>query len=264
MNKKCIIISNKHKELALELHTTVENFLISKGIHIISKDEIEKAHFAIVIGGDGTLLRASKEIIKKTNIPIIAINAGSLGFLTEIEAHEAIDACENFLSGDFSTFNRGMLELTINDVKYDILNEVVISNGRLDKKLISVELSSDHGKINTYIGDGLILATPTGSTAYSLSAGGPIVSYHLGAIIVTPISPHNLSTRSLVLSDEENIYVKVNNENMNNFLMIDGDFIKNLTTEDCVSITSSKKKLNLVLPRNRNYYSVLKEKLKWG
>lgn len=264
MKEKCVIFCNKTKAKAVEIYTDLKNFLKEKNVTLLSKHEIDKATFTIVIGGDGTLLRASKEIIKKTNLPVIAINAGSLGFLTEIKELEARDICQSYLDKNYKIYSRGLLEITINDDSYNVLNEIVISNGRLDKRLISVDIFADSGKINTYTGDGVIIATPTGSTAYSLSAGGPIVSYHLDAIIITPISPHNLSTRPIILSSQEVLYAKVNHNDINNFLMIDGDFVKKLTVNDKITISYSDKKLNLILPKERNYYSVLKEKLKWG
>ncbi|NME36465.1 MULTISPECIES: NAD(+)/NADH kinase [Fusobacterium] len=264
MGEKCVIFYNSNKAKAVEIYTELKKFLKERGVTLLLPNEIEEATFSIVIGGDGTLLRASKEIIKKDNIPVIAINAGSLGFLTEIKEIEARKICENYLNKDYEICKRGLLELKINNDVYNVLNEIVISTGRLDKKLMSVDIFTDRGKVNTYIGDGVIIASPTGSTAYSLSAGGPIVSYRLDAFIITPISPHNLSTRTIILSSDEIIKAKVNYSDINNFLMIDGDFIKKLTMEDDIEIKYSNKKLNLVLPKDRNYYSVLKEKLKWG
>ena len=264
MKEKCVIFYNSTKAKAVEIYTDLKNFLKEKKISLLPKEKITEATFAIVIGGDGTLLRASKEIIKNESIPVIAINAGRLGFLTEIKEIEAREICESYLKGDYKIYSRGLLDAKINNETYNILNEVVITTGPLDKKLVSVDIFSDSGKINTYTGDGVIIATPTGSTGYSLSAGGPIVSYYLDAIIITPIAPHNLSTRPIVLSSEEVLYAKVNYNDVSNFLIIDGDFIKKLNVNDKITISYSDKKLNLVLPKERNYYSILKEKLKWG
>lgn len=262
--KKCVIFYNENKTKAIEIYERIVKFLNSKKITVLSKENIKEADFAIVIGGDGTLLRASKEIIKKENLLTIAINAGSLGFLTEIKEEEAIKICEDYLNDEFLIDKRGILKLEINGEEFYALNEVVISNGGMGKKLISLDLNCEMGNINTYRGDGVIISTPTGSTAYSLSAGGPIISHYLDAILITPIAPHNLSNRPIVIDSKRIVEIDIKEKEIENYIIVDGDSIKKVSPTDKIIIKYSDKKLNLLLPKERNYYSILKEKLKWG
>lgn len=265
--KKCVIFYNEDKNFAVENYKKIKDFLIEKNIKILSHHDIEEADFAVVIGGDGTLLRATQKIIKNENIVVIAVNAGSLGFLTEIKAEEGIDACISYLNGDYEIDYRGLLDVCINDEKKTVLNEVVFSNGGMARKPVKIGFYSDMGKINCYRGDGVIISTPTGSTAYSMSAGGPIISHYLDALLITPIAPHNLTTRPIVIDVKRKISVKVEEEaesDRESFVIADGEYWKKIARDDKISVKYSDKKLKLFLPKNRNYYSVLKEKLKWG
>lgn len=263
MKKKCVIFYNKDKRKAIEAYKQITNFFKKNKVLILSSEKILEADFAIVIGGDGTLLRAAKEIIKK-NLVTIAINAGSLGFLTETKLEEAIDACQSFLNGNYKVEKRGILEIKINSEKFYALNEVVFSNGGMGKRLTSLDLFCDIDEINRYKGDGVIIATPTGSTAYSLSAGGPILSHYLEAILITPIAPHNLSSRPIVIDSKRKIRVEHVKGYDRCFIIVDGEMIRQIEEDDEIEIEYSEKTLNLFVHENRNYYSVLKEKLRWG
>ena len=265
--KKCVIFYNEEKAAAVINYKKIKDFLERENVEILSSSHVQEADFAVIIGGDGTLLRAAKTIIKNENIIVIAVNAGSLGFLTEIKAEEGIGACASYLSGDYEIDYRGLLDVWINGEKKNALNEVVFSNGGMARKPVRTGFYSDKGKINCYRGDGVIVSTPTGSTAYSLSAGGPIISHYLDAVLITPIAPHNLTTRPIVIDIKREISVKVEDEaesGRESFVIIDGEFWKKIDREDEIRIKYSDKKLRLLLPKNRNYYSVLKEKLKWG
>lgn len=269
--KKCVIFYNEDKSSAVICYNKIKNFLKnenkSENVEIISKDFIEEADFTIVIGGDGTLLRATQKIIKNENIIVIAINAGSLGFLTEIKTDEGITACKSYLSGNYKIDSRGLLDIWVNGEKRSVLNEAVFSNGGMARRPVKIGLYSDKGKINSYRGDGVIISTPTGSTAYSLSAGGPIISHYLDAMLITPIAPHNLTTRPIVIDIKREIFVKVEDDiesNRESYIIIDGESWKKINKNDIIKVKYSDKKLKLLCPENRNYYSVLKEKLKWG
>ena len=144
---------------------------------------------------------------------------------------------------------------------------MVFSNGGMARRPVRIGLYSEKGKINCYRGDGVIISTPTGSTAYSLSAGGPIISHYLDAMLITPIAPHNLTTRPIVIDIKREICVKVEDgqeTGRESFVIADGDTWKQIGKNDKITVTYSDKKLKLLCPKNRNYYSVLKEKLKWG
>ncbi len=262
--RKCCIFYNEEKQLAKDFYTKVYAYLIEKNIEIISKEKINQASFAIVIGGDGTLLRASKEIIKNETIHVIAVNAGSLGFLTEIKISNAISVITRYLTGEFRTRSREFLEVKIRDKTYDVLNEVVISKGGVMTKLLRVGIYSNNEYMNTYRADGVILCTPTGSTAYSLAAGGPIVAPSLRGIIITPIAPHNLTARPVIIDGNEELIVKIEDKDRVGYAVLDGETCAKINYDDMVYIKFSGKKLNLVLPEDLSYYAMLRETLKWG
>ena len=265
--KKCVIFYNEEKKSAVLYYNQIKDFLEEEGVLILSSCDIKKADFAVVIGGDGTLLRASQKIIPNENIVVIAVNAGSLGFLTEVKGEEGVEACRNYLSGNYEIDSRGMLDIWVYGEKRTVLNEAVFSNGGMARRPVKIGLYSDKGKINSYRGDGVIISTPTGSTAYSLSAGGPIISHYLDAVLITPIAPHNLTTRPIVIDIKREICVKVEDETgsgRESFVIADGESWKKITKDDEIKVKYSDKKLKLICPKKRNYYSVLKEKLKWG
>lgn len=217
----------------------------------------------VVIGGDGTLLRASKIIIQNPNIVVFAVNAGSLGFLTEIKVEEFEKTFSDFLKGDVIIEERDLLEVEFKGRRIEVLNEVVLSKEKATSKILQISLSNSKAIISKYKADGIIVATPTGSTAYSLSAGGPIIMPEIKGLVITPIAPHNLRARPIVTSESNGLFLSLLSEE-NGVLIVDGE--ENMIVErgDCVKIGYSKKKLKLVLPKNRDYYSILRDKLKWG
>lgn len=262
MKKGCIIY-NETKEKACEIYEKVLMYFKNNGVETISVENISLAEFVVVIGGDGTLLRASKEITKYQNLDVIAINAGSLGFLTEIKAEETFKMLDMYLSGEYNVEERGLLEIDHKGIKYVALNEVMISKGGVMDKILKIHVNSKAGFITDYKADGLIIATPTGSTAYSLSAGGPIVMPTLKAMVITPIAPHNLTNRPIVIDGNEKIYINLQ-DRREGYLVIDGESYGEVKVGDVLEIVYSENKLKLVLPKDRNYYAVLREKLKWG
>lgn len=262
--KSCCIFFNKDKELANDFYHKLKLYLMEKKIEILDEKNIKEANFAVVIGGDGTFLRASKMILKNINIHTLAVNAGSLGFLTEIKLEEAISVIESYLKGDYKLDERRFLQVKVKNKVYDALNEVVVAKGGITSKLIRVSAYNNGGHINTYRADGLIISTPTGSTAYSLSAGGPIIAPDIKGICITPIAPHNLSTRPLIISDNSNLTFKIEDEIREGIVVIDGDTCFKVSNQDSIEISYGEKKINLITGKNTEYYSILREKLKWG
>lgn len=261
--KSGIIIYNEDKPLATELYLEYKKYLEEKNIEVLDRNQIENGDFVIVIGGDGTLLRASKTIIKNENIDVFAVNAGSLGFLTEIKKEEFKSTFENYLDGKYITEERVLLKVKYGDEIHHILNEVVVSKNNALSKLIHIRVEVGDITLFTLKADGIIVATPTGSTAYSLSAGGPILSPSLEVVLLTPLAPHNLTTRPIVLSTKENIKISLLSGDVAD-IILDGDISKKLTNDNKIELYSCNKKIRLVLPKNRNYYSVLHDKLKWS
>ncbi len=221
----------------------------------------------IVLGGDGTLLRAA-HFIKERNIPILGVNLGSLGFLTEITIQELIPVLELIHKKGYSIdermtlttllFSNGLKEKSIS-----ALNDVTFTNASQGSRLLKLCVKADNTWINTFLADGLIISTPTGSTAYSLSAGGPIIHPSMHAILVTPICPHMLTNRPIVIPDTQILEV-ISKTKEDILLTIDGIFIKKISYEEEVYIKKAKNKISLIQAPDKDYYQVLRSKLNWG
>lgn len=221
----------------------------------------------LVLGGDGTLLAAAREAAPH-GIPILPINLGSLGFLTSFTLEEMYPALEETLAGHLIASERVMLHAALiregkalDDQR--VLNEVVINKGAL-ARMIEVKLSIDQDFVCRYRADGLIVATPTGSTAYSLSAGGPIVHPNVESIIVTPICPHTLSDRPLVVGDKCCVEMNLVGPADSVYLTLDGQKGVQMQSGDRVRIFRAKERLKLIQPQRKSYYEILRSKLKWG
>lgn len=261
--KKGVIFYNEDKPLACKLYLEYKNFLEKKGIEILSKDRVKEGEFAVVIGGDGTVLRASKTIIENEDIDVFAVNAGSLGFLTEIKKEEFKKTFERYLAGETDTEERVLLKLKYNDEIFHVLNDVVVIKKSAISKLIKLKLEVKDKRLCSLKADGIIISTPTGSTAYSLSAGGPILIPNLEVVLITPLAPHNLTTRPIVLDNKEKINIYLLSDEVGE-IVIDGEISKKIKKDSIIELYSCNKKIKLILPENRDYYSVLHEKLKWN
>lgn len=261
--KNAVVIYNKTKPHALTFYKKTIEYLNEKNIIILESKEINEADFMIVIGGDGTLLAASKRVIERS-IPVIAINLGSLGFLTEIKKEEAFHTIDRFLDGNYFCEKRNYLEVTLNNDVYYALNEMVLSKGGLNMRMASVNLYANEIYVTNYKADGVIISTPTGSTAYSLSAGGPIITPTLNAIAITPIAPHTLSARPIIVDGNTKLSFESVDKDRELHLILDGQINLTMNEQDSLEIKMSEKALYLVKPEERDYYQVLREKLKWG
>jgi NAD+ kinase len=221
----------------------------------------------IVLGGDGTLLAAARALQKK-HIPILGVNLGGLGFLTEITLDELYPMLEAILRGEYNTDERMLLDVRVwrkEKVieKFTVLNDVVINKGAL-ARIIELETMVDNAHLTTFRADGLIIATPTGSTGYSLSAGGPIVYPSLQSIIITPICPHNLTNRPIICTKEASITVTLCSAEHEVFLTLDGQVGFKMQLKDRVEIKRSEGGINLIKSPSRGYFEVLRTKLMWG
>jgi NAD+ kinase len=221
----------------------------------------------VVLGGDGTLLAAAREAAPR-GIPILPINLGSLGFLTSFTLDELYPALEETLAGKAETSERVMLTASLlrkGQVleSKNVLNEIVVNKGAL-ARMIEVELYIDEEFVCRYRADGLIVATPTGSTAYSLSAGGPIVHPDVESLIVTPICPHTLTDRPVVIGDGCKIEMRLRGDAESVYLTLDGQKGILMQSEDRVGIARARERLKLIQPHRKSYYDILRSKLKWG
>jgi NAD+ kinase len=226
-----------------------------------------EADLLVVLGGDGTLLAAAREAAPH-GIPILPINLGSLGFLTSFTLEELYPALEETLSGKAETSERVMLTALLERhgqivESKNVLNEAVINKGAL-ARMIEVELFIDEEFVCRYRADGLIIATPTGSTAYSLSAGGPIVHPQVESLIITPICPHTLTDRPIVIGDCCRVEMRLRGDAESVYLTLDGQKGILMQSEDRVGIARAKERLKLIQPHRKSYYEILRSKLKWG
>ena len=221
----------------------------------------------LVLGGDGTLLAAAREAAP-VGIPVLPINLGSLGFLTSFTLAELYPALEETIAGHLEASERVMLTASlVRDGKVidsrRVLNEAVITKGAL-ARMIELELYIDGDFVCRYRADGLIVATPTGSTAYSLSAGGPIVHPAVESMILTPICPHTLTDRPLVVPDSRNVEMRMRGAAESVYLTLDGQKGLLMESEDRVLIARAAQRLKLIQPHRKSYYEILRSKLKWG
>ena len=221
----------------------------------------------VVLGGDGTLLSAAR-IVGTKEIPILGVNLGSLGFLTEITLDELYSVLEKILQGTFETNERMMLSVTVTRWgeeigQYSGLNEAVINKGTWTK-IIDLETWINDEYINTYRADGLIIATPTGSTAYSLSAGGPIIYPSIHSIAISPICSYTMTNRPIVVPDDVTVKVILKTPESDAQLTLDGQVRCPLKVGDAVEVKKAESHIYLIKSPTKSYYEVLKSKLKWG
>jgi NAD+ kinase len=283
---KYYIITNTTKDPDFEVTRLVSNYLKNKGKECMTQEtlvleENEEYRYTnaeyipkdiecvLVLGGDGTLIQAARDLVDR-ELPLLGINLGTLGYLAEIDMTNIIPAMDSLTNDEFSIEKRMMLEGTVYHgnkvIAKDIaLNDIVIGrNGHL--RIININIYVDGKLLNSYSADGMIVSTPTGSTGYSLSAGGPIVSPSASIILLTPIAPHTLNTRSIVLSHEGEIVVELGKgrktEKEEAEVTFDGDNFIDLETGDRIVIKKSKKDTNVLKISNISFLEVLREKMK--
>jgi len=239
---------------------------------VVDKDELPRqVDMVVVLGGDGTLLGTAGRIAKaKSDIPILGVNFGSLGFLTEVTLPEIFTSLESAVNGTAQTEERMMLHVKVEAdgqcvADRIVLNDVVVTQGALSR-IIELSVAVDGESMMRIKADGLIIASPTGTTAYSLSAGGPIVHPQVDGLTITPIAPHTLTNRPVVVpgSSEIRIQPLIHDEHSEVFATFDGQALIALKTEHTVIVRRSEKRLRLIRASSRGYFQVLREKLKWG
>jgi NAD+ kinase len=286
ITKKIGLISNNKNEKAIKIAREIYDYLDNKNIEILllegdsmpdrfsmkslNIDEFcTGADIIISVGGDGTFLRSARYSFKKQT-PIMGINVGNLGFLAEISIKDRFSAIESVLSDKYIIEERMLLSLdiyregkkiTLDEIEYTALNEFTVTRN-LPEKIITIEVMVNDYPFVNYRADGIIISTPTGSTAYSLSAGGPIVEPKSEVYIITPLCAHDLFSRSLVISTENDLKIKLHTKNSTDNLTADGvqknlDILEN----DIFKISKSSKKLKLITFDNNIFFKVFKEKL---
>jgi NAD+ kinase len=277
------IIIKRNKPEALDTTKAIIEWLDKRGMgvlldpevaakvghpHGVKRDDMpSRADVLIVLGGDGTLLSVAR-LKGIESIPILGINLGGLGFLTETLKEEMFGVLEKVVAGDFETDKRLMLKATIYQAEKAIeqstvLNDIVINKGAL-ARIIDLETYIDGGYLTTFKADGLILSTPTGSTAYSLAAGGPIVYPSLDSIVMNPICPHTLTNRPLVLPDSVEVKVILKSANQDVHITLDGQAERPLGVGDSVEVKRAGAHIHLIKSPHKTYFELLRTKLRWG
>ncbi len=277
------IVTKPHSQAAIKLVPELLEWLRQRGIAArydeqtaeylgrtdgLDRDEVPVGtQLVIVLGGDGTLLSAARAI-GGAEIPLFAVNLGGLGFLTAIAIEDVFPELERALRGEHRIGLRRMLECSImrggvHVSTYDALNDVVLSKASI-ARVIDLDAWVDNHFVCGYKADGLIISTPTGSTAYSLSAGGPIIFPSVAALAITPICPHMLTNRPVIVSDTSVIQIVALGDPESIFLTVDGQVGEMLQPEDRVICRSSSKAIHLIRPPKAMFFDVLRAKLKWG
>jgi len=276
------IVANTAKEKSLEYTIRLRDWILKRGLEILLHQDIaarigvtgyEQRELAAqvdllaVFGGDGTLLRTARAV-HEFAVPIVGINLGEFGYLTEVNLNEMIEAFEVILQGDCQMERRMMLDASVEAEtelprERTLLNDAVINRGNLSR-IVELETSVNDCYLTTFKADGLIVATPTGSTAYSLSAGGPIVFPQQDSIIINPICPHTLTNRPIILPGDARIKVTLWSKEEGATLTLDGQVSVHLRSGDTMTITKSPHETLLVCSPHRDYLEILRSKLGWG
>src|SRR5215813_8770216 len=283
------VVVKPHQPEALETLCELTEWLTARGLALVAgpavdsesiehetgcvievtpdQDLPQKVDLMLVLGGDGTMI-ATARMLGDCEVPVIGVNYGGLGYLAEFRIEELFTALESILAGDYKLEKRVMLavELRRGDelvTRNRVLNDVVMNKSAL-ARIIQIETYLNEQFVNSFRADGLIVSTPTGSTAYNLSAGGPIIFPTMNAVVITPICPFTLSNRPIVVPDDSVIEVRLMTEEEDVALTLDGQVGFPIQAHERVIIRKSNTTFNLVQPKNRNYFDLLRDKLRWG
>jgi NAD+ kinase len=242
-----------------------EKIGVDKGLD--RRELASRVDLLVVLGGDGTILRTVR-FVSEYDIPIVGINLGEFGYLTEVNLNEMYSALELIVKGEYQTDKRMMLDITIRQGEetirqQSILNDVVITRGNLSR-ILNLETTVNEGYLTTFRADGIIISTPTGSTAYSLSAGGPIVFPEQDSFIINPICPFTLTNRPIIIPDDAEIKVILWTKGQGATLTLDGQVSYTMKSGDSILVKKSLYVTNLVSSPHRDYMEILRTKLGWG
>jgi NAD+ kinase len=287
--KRIGLVLKPHQPQALETICELTVWLAQKGIELAGGPEIERerieheTHCAVaqfdsetlasvvdlmlVLGGDGTMIGTAR-MIGDEEVPVLGVNYGGLGYLTEFRIEELYDALEMILEDNYRLDKRVMLSVDLCRgeeivTRNRVLNDVVINKSAL-ARIVEIDAYLNQQFVSSFRADGLIVSTPTGSTAYNLSAGGPIIFPSMNAVVITPICPFTLSNRPLVVPDSAVIELLMKSDQEDVTLTLDGQVGFPLKVNDRAVIRKSRTTFNLIQPSNRNYFDVLRDKLRWG
>ena len=276
-----IIFTNTDKDPGYELSNKIVDYLVAhdakamiiteqvresfqqKDANVLPKELLSDVDAAIVLGGDGTMLRAERDL-GGSPTPLVGINLGTLGFLTEIEVSNVYQALDRLLIDDYFVEKRMMIEGAVNGDTYHALNDIVISRAGFSR-IIGLNIYVNDELLETYEADGVIVATPTGSTGYNLSAGGPIISPKSKAIVVTPISPHSLIAKTVVFDSTDDVRIEIvkkrKTQDTEAIVSFDGSDNAGLSAGDSVTAKMSSREITLIKMYDVNFYKILRDKI---
>ena len=247
-------------DLSYEILKKNKSIIIEEKIKTYTKID-ETFDFVLAIGGDGTILESAK-LIGKMSTPVIGLNKGRLGFLANSNTDDINQILSNIKLSKFQISERTIIKGIVNGIEYNALNEISVSR-KNTTSLITIETKLNQQFLNTYWADGLIVSTPTGSTGYSLSCGGPIIMPESKNLVLTPIAPHNLNARPLVIPDDKEISISIKSREDQYFISIDSEIISASVNSEIV-ISKANQKLNMVEFDDNSFIKSLKDKLMWG
>ncbi len=277
------IYAKKHHPNAIVFGREVMDWLTTRGVEVLLEEDLaeglgiardyvdndipERADLVIVLGGDGTLISVARHVGARMK-PILGVNLGSLGFLTEITREETFPTLERVFRGEYEVSSRLMLDAVAwrdetEIARYVVLNDAVINKGAL-ARIIDMAVWVDGSYLTTFKADGLIVATPTGSTAYNLAAGGPIIQPGLNCLVISPICPHMLTNRPVIVSGDAVIRIQVTFQDQDVLLTADGQSGMPLRGGDVVELRQSEIRTQLIKSTSKDYFEVLRTKLRWG
>jgi NAD+ kinase len=281
--QKVAIVGRHDDPRVAEPMSLLVNHLTKAGIEVLAAEEMTldlpvtrsrsaalsaNADLIIAIGGDGTMLYA-RNLVSDTNVPLLGINRGRLGFLADVTPEEMLPSVDHILDGHYTVDSRLLLAVDLkrvdgDDVSATAFNDVVLQR-RETGRMVDFQTSVAGQFVNTHSGDGLIVATPTGSTAYALSCGGPIIEPHLDAMVVVPICPHTLTDRPIVIAANQPIEVRLlEREETGAAIALDGHSIGDISPGDSLTIGAAKHRVKLIHPPGYDFYGILRSKLLWG
>ena len=279
--RKIAVVAKRVSQEALDTAVELAHWLRRRDLEVALEQTILELHadlqaetfdrtgsydLVVVLGGDGTLLSVARNLAD--SIPILGVNMGKLGFLTEVPRSELYPSIMKFLEGDYTVEERALLDVTLQrasgeKVSYRVLNDAVINKSAL-ARIIELGATVDGHDVATYRSDGLIISTPTGSTAYNLAAGGPILHPLLPVVVVTPICPHTLTLRPIVVPDSASVDIKLETSHEEVYLTLDGQEGTQIEYGDTISLRRSDDVVRLIKSSDRTFYDSLRDKLRWG
>jgi NAD+ kinase len=266
--QKVAVLGRRGDARVAEPMSVLITHLTEAGIEVLPEEQVAQADLVIAVGGDGTMLYAGS-LTRENDIPLLGINRGRLGFLADVMTDDMLTSVDHILAGNYTVESRLLLSAELQRANGEVVTAIAFNDVVLQRsetgRMVDFETSVAGQFVNTHSGDGLIVATPTGSTAYALSCGGPIVEPHLDAMVVVPICPHTLTDRPLVIAASQPIRIRLlNREHTAAAVAIDGHSIGPISPDDSLMISAAEIRIRLIHPPGYDFYGILRSKLLWG